>query len=310
MEQLGKGHTMRVFDDGCDADFGQLAAGDIEGLKPAIVTGFLCNDAAIAVANQLAPLGTPILISDARSIRLIKDRYRENWNLWRLAPGDDYPVETAASAIIELWKDSPFAIVDDGTIYGRSFTDQLRLKLSEAGLNPQFSDSFRAAQSTQAGLLRRLERSGVTAAFIASASIEDLTTIATDIKAFDINLDLMTTEALASLPYLNGADDFPIGTKVIASPELEIDQLSETLTEKELEADRLFYIGYASVEIALQALSSTQEETTKNLGSKTFNTILGNVSFSENGAANYNPYRLLIWNGTTLTTHQSNIGTQ
>lgn len=303
--QLGDEHQIRFFDDGCDVDFGRMAADDITRVNPAIVTGFLCNEPAMETATRLSDTGTPIVVANARSIRLIKDRERESWNLWRLSPGDDYPVAIAAETISRLWPEVPYAIVDDGTIYGRNFTDQLRIKLDELGLKPQFSDTFRAAQSTQAGLIRRLQRSGITAAFVASATAEDLVVIADNLAEFGVDIDLMTTEALLRLPFLEEADNIPDGVKIVAWPKPYDSKLETLAEERGIKTNLLIYQGYAAIEVAVKAITATAEEAAVNLNNSTFDTVLGPVSFNRDGASSFNPYQSLIWNAgnwTPLTT--------
>ncbi|MEM7214268.1 MAG: ABC transporter substrate-binding protein [Pseudomonadota bacterium] len=300
MEQYGLDHQLFIADDGCDTDLGNMAAGDLSSQNPAIVIGMLCNAPAISIAGQMVESQVPVLISGARSVRLIKDRVRESWNLWRISPGDDYPVEVAANAIEKLWQTTPYAIVDDGTIYGRSFTDTLRIKMGEKGLEPQFSDTFRAAQSTQAGLLRRLQRSGITAVFIASASVEDLFTIARNMEEFDIDLDLIATEALGVLPFLEDAMKVPSGVKIVMAPPPEDAELNELLAQRDIVPDRQIYNGYAAIEIATTALGTTPEETTENLSTKLFDTVLGPIGFNQDGSSLYNPYGLYEWDGEKL----------
>lgn len=297
LDQSGADHALFIADDGCDPDLATLAASDIAQSGPDLAIGFLCNDPAIITANALQETGTPLLVAGARSVRLIKDRQREAWNLWRLSPGDDYAPRAAARAISELWQTTPYAIVDDGTIYGRSFTDSLRLFMDEAGLAPQFSDTFRAAQSTQAGLLRRLERSGVTAAFIASASQEDLFTIARNMKEFGIELDLITSEALQTLPFLQDGSEAAEGIKVVMTKQLG-DEVSEFFADEEnIEITEQFVYGYVAMQIALASLGDTVEETSANLKSKEFDTILGAFRFADDGSSTFNPYDVLEWNG-------------
>ncbi|MEO0329925.1 MAG: ABC transporter substrate-binding protein [Pseudomonadota bacterium] len=300
MEKIGSDHELFIADDGCDPDLGSLAADDIKSIQPSIVIGLLCNDTAIAVAGNLVDEQIPVLVSGAQSIRLIKDRYREAWNLWRLSPGDDYPIALAAKEIAKSWKTTPYAIVDDGTIYGRNFTDALRLQMEALGLPPQFSDNFRAAQSTQAGLLRRLERSGVTAVFIAAATTEDLFTIASNIREFEINLDIITTEALQVLPFLESSKEVPEGIQVLMSPVPFDAKLDTILKERDIEPSKQLYFGYAAVQIALQTISNSPSEMPSVFTSETFETVLGQIEFSDDGSSSYNPYVLRTWNGIEL----------
>ena len=218
VQKFGNRFQLEFIDDACDPDVALQGYKSLPIDQIVLIGGFLCNDAAIAVATASVGTGIPIVVNAASSIRLIKDRKREQWNLWRVAPGDDYPVKMAAQAIRQNWRQTPYAIVDDGTIYGRAFTDTLRLYMNELGLAPQFSDTFRAAQSTQAGLLRRLERSGITAVLIASTSTEDLFTIARDMNRLKINLELITTEAMMVLPFMEEADQIAPGLKIIGWP--------------------------------------------------------------------------------------------
>ena len=303
-EKYGKGHELFIVDDGCDPDIGQLAVDDMAARNVAIATGFLCNEVAIIAANRFQQSQIPLLISGARSIRLIKDREREGWNLWRIAPGDDYQAIAAADFLAKNWQSVPYALVDDGTIYGRSLTDTMRILLDEAGVSPQFSDSFRSAQSTQAGLLRRLQRSGVNAAFVAATETEDLITIAKNLKEFEIPLNIIVTEALSPLPYLEEARDVSKGIMVLMGKPLSAnetrDELNILLEKRGIEPDPQIYAGYATIQIAVSTLGNNTRETTQNLLNNTFQTVLGRVDFDENGKNTTNPYRIHVWNGETL----------
>ena len=304
MEQIGQGHDLFIADDGCDPDLAQLAAKDIQTKNPAIATGFLCNESALVASNTLRESQIPLLIAGARSVRLIKDREREEWNLWRMAPGDDYASKTAAKFMIEKLKETPFAIVDDGTIYGRTMTDNLRLQLNEANMPPQFSDTFRAAQSTQAGLLRRLQRAGVSTAFIASATMEDLVIIAANLKQFKTGTEIIVSEQLATLPFMEDPERFPEGIKVVMEPPVEkrAPELQVLMKERDITPNRLIQDGYAAIQIVIEALGKDPAETTQNLSSKRFDTAVGTVEFNENGENIHNPYQVYRWDGSNLVT--------
>jgi len=296
MEKLGQSHELFIADDGCDLDQSMLAAQDIRSKKPAIVTGMLCNVTAVAIADELREDKTPLLVAGARSIRLIKDRAREEWNLWRMSPGDDAPADTIATYITNNLKDTAFALVDDGTIYGRSLTDAIRLRLNDTGMKPQFADTFRAAQSTQSGMLRRLERSGVEVAFVTSATTEDLMTVAKDHKSLGIQNNLVLSEQLASLPYLEDAKLVSDGIMIVMQPPYETNEaLTNLLEERNITPSKALYEGYAAIEVAIAALGETAEATTQNLAAKRFESVLGFTQFDKNGKNVHNPYKLFIW---------------
>lgn len=308
MEKLGKGHELFIADDGCDLDQSMLAAQDIRSKKPTLVTGMLCNITAAAIADELREDKIPLLVTGARSIRLIKDRGRETWNLWRMSPGDDAPADTVAAYIANNLKDTPFALVDDGTIYGRSLIDAIRLRLNDSGMKPQFADTFRAAQSTQSGMLRRLERSGVEIAFVAAAAPEDLMIVAKDHKSLDIQNKLVFSEQLASLPYQEDAGLVSDGLLVVMQPQFETNEaIANLLKERNIQPTKAVFEGYAALEVAIAALGETVEATTQNLATKRFESILGPVQFDKEGKNLHNPYKLFKWqNGIFELLNSSN----
>ncbi len=304
METLGKGHELFIADDGCDKDLANQAVKDIRLIKPALVTGLICNETALAFANGFQESQLPLLVAGARSVRLIKDRDREDWNLWRMSPGDDAPADQIANYISSNLKDTAFALVDDGTIYGRNLTDGIRLRLNDSGMKPQFADTFRAAQSTQSGMLRRLERSGVGVAFIAATTTEDLFTIVKDHNAFNIKNQLIVTEQLAVLPYLEGASSVSNGTLIMMQqPHVSLkstSKLTKLLETRNIASSKGIYDGYAAIEVAIASLGANHQDTTQNLSTKHFDTTLGAVEFDKYGKNIHNPYRLHVWQDGTL----------
>lgn len=287
-------------DDGCDREISTLAAEDFAVSNVALVTGYFCSEPAEVAANYLKESGIPILVTDARSIRLMKDRQKEEWNLWRIAPGDDFPAEAAFQALSTRWKNKPYALVDDGTIYGRTLVDEFRARMEEVELKPQFVDNFRAAQSTQAGLIRRLKNSGVQAAFI-GASADDISVISRNIAELGETFDIVGGEVMNILPFQTGADPLPKGILAVMEP--EPDQLASTkalrdqLRLENIEPEPFVFKGYAAMQVVLQAVKDTREKTTSALQTEVFTTILGDVKFNTEGANIHNHFSLYQWDG-------------
>ncbi len=287
-----------VADDGCETAGAELAAADLRAAGVSLATGFLCNEAAFAAARVLRSTGIPILVAGARSERLLKDRAREKWNVWRLAPADRDAALVASETLAQRWRGRPWAVVDDGTAFGRTFADEFRALMEEAGQPPQFADNFRPAQSTQAGLVRRLRSSGVTAVFIA-ASAEDTAIVVDGVRQSDAEFELAGGPSLDMLPWIEGADTVPDGLLAVVLPDpatLEpARDLSDRLAEAGIEPERYVYLGYAAMEIAIAATRTDPAETATNLADTVFATVLGNVDFDESGRNRTNPYRLQIW---------------
>ncbi len=293
----GQNVSMFVADDGCDEELASLAAEDIREQNPGIITGMLCNAVATHFANAFLDEGMPLLVAGAQSERLIKDRERNEWKLWRLSPGDSEAAEIAVSHFARAWAGVPYAIVDDGTVYGRNLADTFRSGMEEVGLPPQFQDNFRPTQSTQARMVRRLVRAGVTHAFV-GASAEDVAMIASNAEELEINLQLGSGEALSIFPYLDtellpGKGVTAILKKAEVSQEVP-QGLAERLAAMDRQAEPYVLLGYQAMQVAIQALAPTTEATIGRLNQFRFDTVLGDVAFDasgDNSVPQFAPYR-------------------
>lgn len=290
-------------DDQCDAKIAGLAALDLKSADVTLVTGFLCNESVRPAAAVFKERGIPLLVAGARSEQIIGDANKEEWNLFRIAPGDDRAAEATFRFLSERWRGVPWAIIDDGTVYGRTLADNLRAKMEEIGQPPQFADNFRPAQSTQAGLIRRLQRSGVSAAFIAGGA-EDVSIIWSNVREFGARMEVAGGEALEALPWTDAAKTTPDGLLGVMLPDPATlpatAELTKRMTMAAIEPEPYAFSGYAAMQLALQALRPTGGETTQALKDTIFHTVLGNVRFDERGANRVDNYGLFVWRGGTF----------
>ncbi len=292
------GATLVVVDDACDELVAQVAAAELLKSQVNLVTGFLCNISATVVANQMVASQIPLLVAGARSERLIKDREKESWNLWRLTPGDNDAARYAAEVLGKSWQNSAYAIVDDGTVYGRNLADAFRTVMDDQGLPPQFQDNFRPTQSTQARLVRRLRNAGITHVFIGAAA-EDVAMIAKNANELNIALEIAGGEVLSIMPYLPQDTLPPDGLMaVIEKTMVDLDlpeSIRQQFAEDNIEPEPYVLAGYQAVQIALAALRSTPQETTSALSQETFETLLGPVSFNSDGTSTTQHYGFYQW---------------
>jgi branched-chain amino acid transport system substrate-binding protein len=285
-------------DDGCDAEIADLAANDLRNAGVVLAAGFLCNEAVPPSAELFKDSGVPLLVAGARSHQLLKDAEKEDWDLFRIAPDDRMAAEAAFRDLSVRWRGVPWAVIDDGTVYGRTTADELRARMEEAGLPPVFADNFRPAQSTQAGLVRRLQRAGVSAAFVAGDA-DDVAILWSNVKDFDSKVEIAGGEALEALQWSPGARQVPDGLLAVIRQDLAslpaARAISGELVSAGLPAEPYVLLGYATMQIALEALAATPAETTENLASGSFDTVTGKVDFDETGQNRHNPFSLHVW---------------
>ncbi len=290
-----------VSDDGCDSELSKLATGDLKAAGVKLITGYLCNEAVYSAATLLSDANIPMLIAGARSNRILKDRKRHAWNVWQFAPRDEDVAKAAFDALINRWRSKPFAIADDGTIFGRTQAEDFRALMEDAGVKPQFVDNFRPTQSTQAGLIRRLTKAGVEAVFI-GASGEDVALIARNMIEFGTsNIEIATGDAISLLPYLEDDHEIPVGLySLMPTPPEQIEAIiamKDRLKASNLEPEPYLLLGYASMQIVADFL----ENNSGDLTGQQYSTILGPVQFDDQGRNTISQYHLHRWNGTKFS---------
>lgn len=283
-------------DDGCNTELAELAAEDLIAAKVTMIAGYLCNEAAFTAAKLTKDTNIPVIISGARANRITPDAQRYGWNVWQMAERDENASQIAALYLQKKWANLPFAVVDDGTISGRTQVDDFRSRMEDAGLKPVFIDNIRPTQSTHAGLIRRLRKADVKAVYIA-ASATDIATVARNMNEIGLQATLVVPDTIALLPYGEDPVNLPVGTLGVMLPQPEeyasVKALSEILVQNSLEVERYLLEGYSTVQLLAQMLKTQNSE----FAGKIYETVLGKVKFDEAGKNTISEYRIYRWDG-------------
>lgn len=293
---LAKGDIRIVSaDDACTAEGGRAAALAFVAAEPQAVVGFLCTEAVEAALPVLKDAGIPVLALGVRTDSLTDRRDRTGWPVARLGPRADAEREAASSLIPRLWRDAPFAIVDDGTIYGRELAESVRAGAEALGLKPVFVDTYRPGSENQVALVGRLRRAGAVHAFV-GGDRQDIATMARDAAATDAAISFAGGEALRSEP---GPVPLSANTLMVGLPEpaeRAPAELLATLREGGRLVEGYFLPAYAAVEIAASRPADAPED----FAGQSFQTAIGQLAFDAKGDLAQNPFRLFRFDGTTF----------
>lgn len=273
-------------------DGARVAAELVEADVDAAV-GFLCWGTLRAALAEGTLDGIPLISSGVRAAELTDRARAEGWDVWRLAPRAGAEAEAAAAYIFERWRDRPYAILDDGTIYGRELAGRVSEQLLARGSEPVLSDTFRPAVSRQFGLARRLEAAGPNALFVAGER-RDVAIIARDAVEAGLELTIMGGDALravdddVALP--PGVQGIVLGPALAGGYEAPTRAAMEALT-----------IAAARARVAQDAAQTDEDEADdalqRMLATGTFQTVLGPVTFDALGDVQGNPFVHSEWNG-------------
>ena len=292
---------LSVADDGCTANGGARAARELVAAQVQIVIGFLCGEAIEAALPILKEANIPTITVGVRTDSLTDRRKRSGWLVYRLGPRADGEREAAGRLLTRLWQHELFAIVDDGTIYGRELAESVRAASEQAGLSPVFVDTYRPQLDNQIGLVGRLRRAGATHVFV-GGDRDDVAVIGRDAASLQNGLTVAAGETLR----FPGEIPLAAGTLMIGLPdwsEAASADVVNAFAERRLLARGYVLPAYAAVEVAQAALAGqpTSEPLSGDLSGRDFATAIGALRFDEKGDLAENPYRLFRYDGTKFS---------
>ncbi|RJT37477.1 ABC transporter substrate-binding protein [Mesorhizobium waimense] len=294
------GAEIKTVNDACTADGGAAAARDFAAAKVSVVVGFLCTEAIEAALPILKDAGIPVITVGVRTESLSDRRAKTGWPVYRLGPRGDDERNAVATILTRLWQKELFAIVDDGTIYGREITETLRAAAEQARLKPVFVDTFRPQLDNQIGLIGRLKKSGATHVF-AGGDGDDIAIMGRDAGQLDAGMTFAGGENMRTPP---GDVPYAAGTLMIAPPEwadVADPKVLEAFAAKSIIPEGYALPAYAAVEIARAAAAAAEtsgKPLAELLTAHDFTTAIGPVRFDEKGDLSQNPYRPFRFDGT------------
>lgn len=289
-------------DDACSEEWGRQVGEELVEIGVDIAVGFVCTETIEAAMPALADAGIETITPVVRTIALTDRRDRTGWSIFRVAPRADAEHAALGRLLIPHWRDALFALIDDGTIYGRELVEAFRLQVEEAGLEPVFTDTFRPQMENQIGLLGRLRRSGATHVLV-GGDREDIAVMARDAAELDYDLTIAGGEALRAAP---GEVALGEGVLMVAAPEwheLAAPATLQSLRDAGIEPDGYVLSTHAAVEIAVIALAAAEDggnDIEAVLFERPFPTVIGPVSFDERGEMTGLQYRLYRHDGETF----------
>ncbi|MFM2280435.1 MAG: hypothetical protein RLZZ444_2666 [Pseudomonadota bacterium] len=296
----GKDVTLVTIAESCEPGSGLAIAEKIVEAGARAAIGFLCTESLESALPRLAEAKIPALTLSVRSPVLMAEALKNGWPFFRLAPRPEQEMALIEDTILKLWKDKPFALIDDGSILSRETVETLRESLEAKGMKPMFVDTYRAAQETQMPLVRRLAKAGVTHVFVAGDR-NDMAIITRDAASAALGMHFLGGDAV------NGADQpVPLtpGTLAVILPGAETiasaQPLVLALAKEGRVAEGYVIPAHAAIRILIDAIEiadGSGAPLADAMVGTPFDTALGSIMFGKDHALASNPFQLLEWDG-------------
>jgi branched-chain amino acid transport system substrate-binding protein len=289
-----------MIDETCADNSGPDVAAKVRASGATVAIGFLCSQSLEGGLPLLAKANIPAITLSVRASILMEDSLKKDWPFFRLAPAPGAEREKLADVIFQNWKGKPFAILDDGTITSRETAETVRETLEQRGMKATLIDNFRPAQEVQTLLVRRLAKAGVTHVF-AAADRNDMSVMAHDARAAGLDLTFLGGDALKAAD-----QNVPLekGVLAVTQPDYETlppaRSLVALLAKEGKTADGYFLPAHAAVTVCLDAAQiagGSGAPLTEALIGVPYQTVIGEVRFTDAHELATNPFMLLEWDG-------------
>jgi branched-chain amino acid transport system substrate-binding protein len=296
----GQDISVVTADDKCDAAGGAAAAREMVLANATIVVGFLCTESLEAALPILGQKGIAVITPGVRDLTLTEMRADTPYPVFRIASSERNAARETGDILVNLWRATPFAIIDDGTIFGREIAATVRGRLEEKGLKPVFADTYRPGLDNQNALVGRLKRAGATQVFVGGER-DDVAAIGRSAVVLNYPLTIIGGESLKATA---SGGDLSVGTLMIAprDPEtLESARNASNAMELAGKVPEGYAIpAYAAAEVAVQLLTTAQAQAASLsdlLRKNVFETAIGPVQFDARGERIADTFRLQRYDG-------------
>lgn len=289
------GNTILPVPESCAPDSGVDVASRLIAGGASVAIGFLCADSLIGSAQALKDASIPAITLSARSKVLFEDAVKHQWPIYSLSARPGAEASATAGFIAGAWPGTGIALLDDGTLNSHELAANIRLELEEKGIKPVLAETFRPSLENQKILVRRLQKAGVSAVYIAGAR-SDVAVIARDAAGTGI--------ALMGGDQLVAADDgVPLPDGVLAViPERWREQpaasgLVQALAEQNIVAEGYVLPAHAAAQIVdkAQGMISDKQDLAASIAGSSFDTAVGTVTFAKDHFRAEDVYRLTEW---------------
>lgn len=301
---LGEQLALEIGDDACEGRQAVSVANQLVSQGVVFVAGHFCSGASIPASAVYADEEI-IQISPASTNPAFTDD-RPGPGIFRMCGRDDQQGEVAGAFIEERFPDAKVAFIHDRTAYGQGLAEATRDGYSAAGGTPALFEAYTPGERDYTALVSRLQSEGVGVVYVGGYHTE-AGLILRQMREQGMDAVLISGDALVTDEYWAITGDLGEGTLMTFSPDPrknpDAEQLVEEFRAAGTEPEGYVLYTYAAIQAwkdAVEAAGTLDfEPVVEALNTGTFQTVLGESSFDDNGDVTLPGYVLYEWKDGT-----------
>ncbi len=296
---LGEELTLITGDDVCDPRQAVSVANDMVAEGVVFVSGHLCSGSSIP-AGEVYTEEDVLMISPASTAPALTEEGGEN--IFRVVGRDDQQGSIAAEYIVDTYGDQRIAVVHDQQQYGRGLAEAMREGLNTAGVQEVMFEGITAGESDYSALVTRLKANDVDVVYYGGYHPE-AGLIVRQMREQGMDTQLISGDGLNNDEFWAITGEAGEGTLHSFSPDArEFPQAApvvERMREAGFEPAGFTLYSYATIQVFAQAVEAAGttdlDAVIEALREGTFNTVVGELSFNDEGDVEQPAYVWYVW---------------
>jgi branched-chain amino acid transport system substrate-binding protein len=300
---LGEELELLVGDDACDPRQAVSIANQMVNDGVVFMAGHFCSGSSIPASQVYTEEGI-LQISPASTNPALTDEGGDN--VFRVCGRDDQQGSIAAGYIAENYPDANIAILHDKTAYGQGLADATRESLNAMGMEETLYEAYTAGESDYSALVSLLKENAIDVLYVGGYHTE-AGLMVRQMREQGMDTQLISGDALVTDEYWSITGDAGEGTLMTFGPDpRELESAEEVVAafrDAGIEPEGYTLYTYAAIQVFAQAAEAAGTTDVDALidaiKGQSFETVLGTLTFDDNGDIEQPAYVWYEWSGGT-----------
>jgi len=301
----GQKLQISIGDDACDPKQAVAVANLMAGRRVAAVMGHYCSGSSIPASEVYGEYNI-LQISPASTNPTFTERGK--WNVFRTCGRDDKQGITAGAHIAKTYKGKRIAVLHDKSAYGKGLADEMKKQLNKDGVKEDLYDAYNPGEKDYTALVTKLKAGRFDVVYIGGYHTE-VGLIMRQSKDAGFKPQFISGDANATDELWSIAGDAAEGMLMTFGPDPRKNPAAKTTVDAMMkenfnpEGYTLYTVAALQVwaDAVKKAGSMDAKKVADAMHGKSFDTVLGKLTFDAKGDILDPKYVFYVWKGGKYT---------
>ena len=300
---LGRQLRLEISDDACDPRQAVAAANQLATRKVVFVAGHFCSSASIPASRVYNEAGILQITPASTNPALTDEAAKSGWkNVFRTVGRDDQQGAFAGKWLADKYKGKKVAIIHDKSTYGKGLADETKKAMNAAGLKEAMYEAITQGDKDFSALISKMKQENIDAIYLGGYHAEAGLMIR-QAREQEFKAQMVSGDALQTKEFWTITGESGEGTMMTFAPEprnfAEAKDIVATFTGQGYNPEGYTLYSYAAIQVwaaaAIAAGSTDTDKVAEKIRGKTFDTVLGKLTYDDKGDVVNSKYVWYVW---------------